>query len=431
MKAHAVFDGIAEMKNGRLNGEIAVMPEADGVAQLKIAFVQDALPYWGGAEQVLSAALEAFPQAELYTLIYRQEAFTGTPLQNHPVKGSALNHWPGAQRHHQLYLPLMPIALEQLDLDRFEVVLSFSYAVAHAAPTRPGQLHLSYMHTPLRYAWRREPLPVLIPGLDRLMVWLSRPLFAGFRRWDQAMANRTDRFLANSHWMAEFIQAIYRRPVQVLYPPVHTLAFRRRMARENYYLYVGRLAAHKRVDLLVRAFNYLGMPLWIVGAGPEETRLQAMACPNVRFLGWQPQTRLVELFGRAKAFVHAGEEDFGIAMAEAQAAGCPVIALGRGGAAEIVLNGQTGVLFVEQTAGSLSAAIEDFERLGVALSPEAIQAWARRFDRGEFQRGMHEAVVSGLAMKRLKERHRQAGLKAEAPFVGQGEPTGRAYGYRS
>ncbi len=361
-------------------------------AEPKIAFVQDALPFQGGAEKVLAAALEAYPQAPVYTLVYNREAFGGTVFERHPVQTSFIDRLPGAHRHHRAYLPLMPLALERFDLSAFDIVLSFSYAVAHAAPTRPDQLHLSYIHTPMRYAWREQLLPYSFPGPSRLAQRLAGLYFEYFRRWDTAMLGRTDYFLANSHWMAGRIWRAYHRPAEVLYPPVDTDRFSPCHLRGEEYIYVGRLVSMKRLDLVVRAFNRLGYPLTIIGEGPQEASLRAMAGANIRFSGWQPEERVADLLGRAKAFVHMGEEDFGIALAEAQAAGCPVIAFRQGAAPEIVADGRTGMLVQEQSVESLCAALERFEQQGVSASPEQIRANALHFERRGFIRCLEDFV---------------------------------------
>ena len=361
-------------------------------SDLKIAFVQDALPYWGGAEKLLATALEVFPQAPVYTLLYNRDAFLNTVFEDHPILVSVLDHIPGVHRRHQLYLPLMPFAIRQFDLGSFDIVISFSYAVAHAVPIFPNQLHISYIHTPMRYAWRGQRLPESLYIKGKLPHWIANQLLCLFRKWDRAMLQQTDHFVTSSRWMAHCIQDIYQRKAQVLYPPVDTGRYLSLNTRDPAYIFVGRLAAHKRVDLVIRAFTDLGYPLLIIGKGPEKDRLESMAGPNIQFLGWQSEERLAELLGRAKAFVHAGLEDFGIAMVEAQAAGCPVIAYQRGGADEIVLNGKTGMLFPEQDTSSLGSAVQAFERDGVSFTSQQIRASARRFDKECFKQGFLNLV---------------------------------------
>jgi glycosyltransferase involved in cell wall biosynthesis len=372
------------------------------VRNLKIAFVQDALPFQAGAEKVLAAALRVFPQAPIYTLIYNQEAFRGTIFENHPIFPSFINLLPDSHRNYRLYLPLMPMALDQFDLRDFEIVISFSYAVAHAAPTNPEQLHISYIHTPLRYAWNGQLFPQVFPDFRNLPASALKPLLWLFRLWDRSMSGRTDHFLTNSRWMAGRIWHVYQRRAEVLYPPVDTDQFSPCFPREKYFVAVSRLVGYKRLDLVVEAFSRLKYPLIVVGEGPQLAGLRARSSSNIHFLGWQPAERLEAILGKAKAFVHAGEEDFGIAMAEAQAAGCPVIALNRGGAPEIVFDGRTGVLFDEQHVDSLCGAIERFESQGVQCGAEEIQASAQRFNRQRFQDELERSVQEKWAARTSK-----------------------------
>jgi glycosyltransferase involved in cell wall biosynthesis len=360
--------------------------------ELKIAFVQDALPFQGGAEKVLAAALEVYPEAPVYTLIYNREAFRGTIFERRPVCVSFIDRLPGARQFHRFYLPLMPFAVERFDLRKYDVIFSFSYAVAHAAPTRPGQLHISYIHTPMRYAWRHISVNQASGHIGSLTNWVLKPYFALFRLWDLAVLNRTDTFLTNSQWMAGNIWKNYHRHAEVLYPPVDSNSFYPQSPRGDYFICLARLAGLKRVDIIVQAFTRLGFPLLVVGEGPEKTRLQAIAGSNIRFLGWQSQENLTSLMGKAKAFVHAAEEDFGIALAEAQAAGCPVITLNQGAAPEIIRDGKTGLLYQGQDVDNLCAAVLRFEGEQDHYHSETIRANALRFDRQFFKCGLKNLV---------------------------------------
>ncbi len=366
---------------------------------LKIAFVQDAMLFQGGADNVMAAALEVFPQAEIFTLVYKSEAYRGTPFERRPIHTSFLDSLPGSHRHHRLYLPLMPLALEAFDLKGFDIVIAFSYAVAHAVHTDHRQLHISYFHTPMRYAWKPELVAQIYPGSRKLP---HRPinLFLDlFRRWDSAMSRRSDILLTNSHSTAGLIWQAYRRKADVIYPPVDLDIFKPRSPRENYYMAVSRLIGHKRLDLVVQAFTRLGYPLLVAGEGPEEYNLRAQAGPNVQFLGRLPQGRLADLLGHAKAFVHAGEEDFGIAIAEAQAAGCPAIVLEQGASSEIISHGKTGILFQEQSAAGLAEAVRYFESEGVADPPERMRAGVERFSKDCFKMNFEESVLQSWAAR--------------------------------
>jgi glycosyltransferase involved in cell wall biosynthesis len=361
---------------------------------LEIAFVQDAMLFQGGADKVVAAALDVFPQAHLYTLMYKPEPYKGTIFEEHPIHSSFLDRLPGAHRHHRLFLPLMPLALAQFDLRRFDIVIAFSYAVAHAVPTRPDQLHISYMHTPMRYAWQPHLVSQIFPGSSEIPFRLVGSLLSLFRLWDRAMTRRSDYFIANSNNTADLIWKAYHRQADVLYPPVETACFYPRQPRENYYIAVSRLIGHKRLDLVVRAFTLLGLPLLVVGEGPEEDHLRSLAGPNVEFLGWLSQDRLACYLGRAKAFVHASEEDFGIAIGEAQASGCPVVTFKRGASSEIVGDGITGLLFAEQNVECLVETVQRFEQEGVAAPPELIQSRTQRFNQDCFKQSFKAVVMN-------------------------------------
>jgi len=349
---------------------------------LKVALVHDALPFMAGAERVLEAALEVFPDAPVYTLVYNRRAFEGTPLAKRQVYTSFIDRLPWAHQAHRSFLPLYPLAIEQFDLHDYDLILSSSYAVAHGILTRPDQTHVCLMHTPLRYAWHQPHTIFQAGGIKSqlLRMWLHN-----FRQWDFAASQRVDRYVAVSHWVAGLIWHAYRRPAHVIYPPVDVDRFTSLTPKGDYYLVVSRLAHHKRVDLIVQAFSRLGLPLIVVGDGAERRRLSQLAAPNVKLLGWQSDEVIQELMGRAKALVHAAAEEFGIALVEAQAAGCPVIAYAGGGALETVLEGRTGILFQEQSVASVLEAVTIFESGNLNYSPEELRWNAERFRKERFQ----------------------------------------------
>jgi len=350
--------------------------------RLKVALVHDALPFMAGAERVLEAALEVFPDAPVYTLVYNRRAFEGTPLAKRQVYTSFIDRLPWAHQAHRSFLPLYPLAIEQFNLHDYDLILSSSYAVAHGILTRPDQTHVCLMHTPLRYAWHQPHTIFQAGGIKSqlLRMWLHN-----FRQWDFAASQRVDRYVAVSHWVAGLIWHAYRRPAHVIYPPVDVDRFTSLTPKGDYYLVVSRLAYHKRVDLIVQAFSRLGLPLIVVGDGAERRRLSRLAAPNVKLLGWQPDGIVQELMGRAKALVHAAAEEFGIALVEAQAAGCPVIAYAGGGALETVLEGRTGILFQEQSVASVLEAVTIFESGNLNYSPEELRWNAERFRKERFQ----------------------------------------------
>ncbi len=349
--------------------------------QTEIAFVVDALAGTGGAEKVLMAALELFPGAPIYTLIYNRGRFSFTPIAHNPVTTSFIEHLPFSGRFYRNYLPLMPLAVGKMDLSRYERVVSMSYAVAHGVRTQPGQIHISYTHTPMRYAWRDVPLR----GIASRWPWLASGILNSFRRWDAQAVSRIDRMGAISHYVAGLIQTAYRRGAAVIYPPVEVERFQPLRPRGDYYITLSRLVAHKHLDLIVEAFTALKRPLVVVGEGPEKARLRKIAGPNITFAGYQDDEAVAGLLGRARAFVYASEEDFGIAIVEAQAAGCPVIAFGKGGAAETVLDGDTGILFGEQSTGSLIEAVEKYESQAGSFDERNIASNAWRFNKERFK----------------------------------------------
>lgn len=356
----------------------------------RVAFVIDALPSIGGGEKVLFTALEAFPNADIFTLVYNREVFLNTPIAARTVRTSFIDRIPFAVKRHRFFLPLMPLAVSRLDLRGYDVIASLSYAVAHGARGRDRARHVSYTFTPMRYAWSDLNLDGTRTRKNRLVEGYLQV----FRQWDKRAASRVHEFAAISQAVSQRIADAYRREARVIYPPVELERFAPAQAREDFYITVTRLVAHKRVDLLVRAFSKLELPLVVVGEGPELHRLKDMAGPNIRFLGYQSDARVAELLGKARAFVCATEEDFGIAIVEAQAAGCPVIAYGRGGALETVREGETGLFFREQTPAGIIEAVREFEARRLEFSPGVIVQNSKRFSRERFLNEIRSFVLS-------------------------------------
>lgn len=360
------------------------------ISNPRIAFVVDTLPSIGGGEKVLFAALEAYPKADIFTLIYNKKVFLNSPIAKRKINTAWLDAFPFAHSHHRLLLPLMPAAIEGINLHDYDLIVSFNYAVANGAQNHNGARHVSYTHTPLRYAWtdlnlngrntRRNPI------LDKYM--------QAFRAWDKRAASRLHAIATNSQTVHKRIQGAYEREAQVIHPPVEVERFSPSDRREDYFVTVTRLVPHKRVDLLVRAFNQLNLPLVVIGDGPELPRLKAMANSNIKFAGFQSDESVAEVLSKARAFVSAAEEDFGIAIVEAQAAGCPVIAYGSGGARETVIENITGVFFQEQTAESLTDAVQRFEKSFESFSPAPIVQNSQRFSKPRFIRKFMDFVGS-------------------------------------
>jgi glycosyltransferase involved in cell wall biosynthesis len=354
-----------------------------------------------------------FPDAPFYTTVF-DPAKVPADLRGIDVRTSFIQRIPVLRRRHITFLPLMPLAFEQFDLSGYDVVVSLNSACAKGVITSPHTLSLCYCYTPCRYIWD------LYHEYTRDQPTVARALFAPvahrLRLWDRAAADRVDHFVGISHEVAGRIRKHYRRDAEVIYPPVDLERFTPRPDGEDFYLVVSRLVGYKRVDLAVRAATRLGRRLVVVGAGPELARLRAEAGPTVEFRGRLPDEEVAELYARCRAFLFPGLEDFGIAPVEAQAAGRPVIAFGRGGAAETVVHGVTGVLFEEQSVDALVEAILQFEMS--AFDPWACRSNAERFGAGQFRRQIAEAIDVQLRRVRPATRHGALPVASEAVHAG-------------
>ncbi|MEC4818341.1 MAG: glycosyltransferase [Scytonema sp. PMC 1069.18] len=339
----------------------------------------------GGSELVVKEILNHI-DADLYALIDFESANPESYLYKRKIGTTFLQHLPFARNGVQKYLPLLPLAIEQLDLREYDVVLSSSHAVAKGILTSPEQLHICYCHSPMRYAWdltfdylRESNLGNGFAG------WITRYLLHGLRQWDVITANRVDCFIANSKHTARRIWRCYRRKAKVIYPPVNIDNFPFLPQKEEFYLTVSRLVTYKQVSLIVKAFNKLQLPLVIIGTGPEMPKIRQIASSNIQILGWQPDDVVKKYMASAKGFIYAALEDFGIALVEAQACGTPVIAYGAGGALETVrdvrLHGNTGtgILFGEQTEAALMDIIATFEEYQGKFVPESARTHAAQF----------------------------------------------------
>jgi glycosyltransferase involved in cell wall biosynthesis len=369
----------------------------------RIAIVADWLSTYAGAERVLEQMLLTFPEAEVFAVVDAVPLEERAFLQGKTVHTTFIQRLPWGQKRFRAYLPLMPLAIEQLDLSGFDVVLSSSHAVAKGVLVGPDQLHISYVHSPLRYAWDMQAQYLREAQLTRgPKSWLVRWLLHRLRLWDARSAAGVDHFLANSRFIARRIAKCYRREAEVLYPPVALDDFSCRSDKEDFYLTVSRLVPYKRVDLIVEAFT--AMPqhkLVVIGDGPEMERIRKLAGPNVTLMGYQSFSVVREQMQKARAFLFAAQEDFGIAPVEAQACGTPVIAYGRGGATESIRGPETeqptGLFFPEQNAASLVAAVERFESLPTPIRAEDCRANAERFSAVAFRSALKQTVLSHWA----------------------------------
>ncbi|MCL6647385.1 MAG: glycosyltransferase [Chloroflexi bacterium] len=360
---------------------------------MRVAIVHDWLNQTGGAESVLDVLHDLYPEAPVYTSMY-------DPTLMHPkyrqwdIRTSFMQWLPGVTRHHQLYLPLYPLAFERFDLSGYELVISNSSGFCHGVITRPETVHLNYCLTPPRYCWM---LPQYLERerVGRLGRAMLPFLVSALRLWDAVASSRVDAFIAISRAIAARIRKFYRREAEVIYPPVETRRFQPTREVGEFYLVVSRLIPYKRVDLAIRAFNLLRKPLWIVGSGRDRAALERIAGPTIRFLGRLPDEQVNRLFAECRALVFPGEEDFGITPVEAQAAGRPVVAYAAGGALETVLDGQTGVFFHQPTAEALADAVLRLEQL--PFEPEHAIRWAQTFDTTVFRERFTQAVARARA----------------------------------
>jgi len=344
----------------------------------------------GGSELVVKEILQQI-DADIYALIDFESTNPESYLYGRKIGTTFLQHFPLARNGVQKYLPLLPFAIEQLDLREYDIILSSSHAVAKGVITSPYQTHICYCHTPMRYAWeltfeylQQSRVGTGLPGI------FTRYLLHQLRQWDVVSANRVDYFIANSHHTAKRIWRCYRRPAEVIYPPVNTERFTYQPQKEDFYLTVSRLVSYKQIALIIEAFNQLQRPLVIIGNGSQFSELKKKAQSNIKLLGTQPDAVVEDYLAKAKAFVYAACEDFGIALVEAQACGTPVIAYGAGGAKETVKDVQTypdtatGLLFSPQTSSALVEAVETFESQPEKFIPEQIYQHATRFSTQAF-----------------------------------------------
>ncbi len=355
----------------------------------RIALVHDWLTGMRGGEKCLEVFCELYPDAPVHTLLAFPERVSET-IRSHPLYSSFLQKMPAVETRYRHYLPLFPVAIERLKLGDIDVVLSSSHAVAKGVRVPPGALHISYVHTPMRYVWDMFDQYFSPATVGSLQLAVIRLVAARIRRWDVRTAARVHHFIANSHYVAERIHRIYGRDAAVIHPPVETARFLPSLRDDGSFLVVSALVPYKRVDLAVAAANREGFPLRVIGDGPERARLEAIAGPTVRFEGWLPDAGIEEAYATCHALLFPGEEDFGIVPVEAMACGKPVIAFGRGGATETVIEGLSGTLFPEQSAESLSEAIIRFETLH--FDAAAIRAHAETFDREVFRKRIAEFV---------------------------------------
>ncbi len=354
---------------------------------MKTAIVHDWLTGMRGGEKVLEALCERYPDAELFTLLHVRGSVSAT-IERAPIHHSLLQYLPGVRRYYRKCLPLFPVLVEQFDLERFDLVISSSHCVAKSVIVGPEAVHVCYCHTPMRYAWDQFDAYFGPDRLGRIGSALARPVLAAMARWDRATAGRVHRYVTNSQHVARRIGRYYNREASVVYPPVDTEFFKpdASVSRDNSgCLIVSALVPYKRVEIALDACRLAGVPLTIIGGGPDRPRLERLAAQSsadVTFLGRLDDDQVRDQYRRAALVLMPGEEDFGIVPVEAQACGCPVVALGRGGAVETIVPGETGILVDEPTPPAFAAAIRD--ALAHRFDADAIRRHAERFGRSRF-----------------------------------------------
>ncbi|MHB0878777.1 MAG: glycosyltransferase [Anaerolineae bacterium] len=368
---------------------------------MRVALVCSWLNQYGGAERVLEAVHDIWPDAPLYTSIH-DAARLPAAWRQWDIRPSWMNRLPGVSTHHRPYLPVYAAAFETMRLRGYDVVLDVSSGFATAARAI-GAPHVSYCLTPPRFLWSLQGY-VEREGLHGWQARLLAPLLAGLRAWDRRVADRIDRFIAISREVQGRIAAFYGRESPIIYPPVDTARLNLGSGRGDYFLIISRLIPYKRIDLAIEAANRLRLPLKIVGEGRARPELERLAGPTVEFRGRLPDDEAARLLADCRAFIFPGLEDFGITPLESQAAGRPVVAFAAGGALETVVDGETGVLFPEQTVDSLVAAIHRLDAL--TFDPQRLRQNALRFDKAIFQAQLRE-YVEGVATEAQRTQREQ------------------------
>ena len=379
----------------------------------RVAIVHDWLTGMRGGEKVLDAICELYPDAPIFTLV-RVPGSVSPRIESRRIRTSMLQRFPSAAHAYRQYLPFFPAIVECFDLDDYDLVISSSHCAAKSVIPAGRAVHLCYCHSPMRYAWDQFDAYFGADQVGRLRNRVLKPMLAGLARWDRATAGRVDRYVANSRYVAGRIRRYYNRGSIVVYPPVDTAFYRPADRREPdpSFLVVSALVPYKKVEVAVEACRHAGVPLKVVGRGPEMARLQRLAGPAAEFLGWRSDEEVRALYQRAAAVLLPGVEDFGMVPVEAQACGTPVVALDSGGARETVIDGATGVLASASTADAFADALSRVRQ--ISFDAAAIREHALRFSRERFMRDFRQTVDETL-------RRRESGLGtrgSEDPVAG-------------
>jgi len=365
------------------------MTELSNTIDMKVAIIHHWLIGMRGGEKVLESLCEMFPKAELFTHVYNPSAISDV-IKKHRINTTFIQRLPGSRHYYKNYLPLMPLALEQLDLRGYDLVISIESGPAKGVIVPPNTLHICYCNTPMRYLW--DLYHEYLKEGNKIKRLLLLPFVHYLRLWDFLSAARVDYFIANSEHVQKRIMKYYRRESEVIYPPVDTEAFAPSEERGDFYLMVGQLVRYKRPDLAVEAFNKTKKRLIVIGEGEQMSALKKAAGPTISFLGWQPFPVLRDHYARCRALIFPGEEDFGMVPVEGMASGRPVIAFKRGGALETVVEGETGIFFDHADVESLIEAINRYERIEEQFSSKVIIEQAKKFDQQHFKRKMEQTI---------------------------------------
>ncbi len=362
---------------------------------MKIALVHEWLVFYAGGERVFESFTNIWKEADIYALVdFLNDEQRKTILKGNHANTTFIQKLPFAEKKFRSYLPLFPLAIESLNFSKYDAIISSSHAVTKGIRKKPHQLHISYCHSPMRYIWDEAETyfeaAKLNSGLKKI---IANAALNYLRKWDLKTAQRPDFLIANSKYIAEKLKRIYNRESTVIYPPVDVDKFECAENKDDYYFVASRLVPYKRIDLIVEAFAQMpDKRLVIAGTGPELNRLKSKFLVNVEFIGYQDEKSLKELMQKAKAFVFTAEEDFGIVVVEAMACGTPVIALNKGGTAETVIDGKTGILFDNQTVEDIKNAVRKFESIQDTFNHKEISEYTQKFSRKIFEEKIKQYV---------------------------------------
>ena len=371
---------------------------------MRVAIIQEWMTTIGGSEKVVKAIAEIFPQADIFALVADKKFVTSLGLGDRKLTTSIIQKLPFGKKKYRSYLPLFPFAVEQFDLRGYDIIISSNHAVSKGVLTNSDQIHITYCHSPIRYAWDLHQQYLEEDGLGfGFKGILARYFLHKIRIWDWLSSRRPDYFLSNSNFIAARIQKIYQRDATTIYPPIEVDEFSLEINKDNYYVTSSRMVPYKKIDLIVEAFAKMpDKKLIVIGDGPDSKKIRSKAANNIEFLGALPFDELVLFLQKAKGFVFAAIEDFGMLPVEAQACGTPVIAFGKGGSLETVKDGQTGVLYFEQSIPSLMEAVDRFEAM--SFDPVLIRNHAENFSKEAFKKKMfsfikEKALINNQGLK--------------------------------